>query len=148
MTMPLAAAGSMEWVCAPSRGSDAVGRLAVVELAVPGIVGKGVDVGDGLAVKDHADELGGAPAGQLAFRRVGVAALAAVHHEALDLVGDVGGHVGDDGAGAAYGNAVPHQRCGLPPLVRANQVQATQLVVAAPPPPIAQGIEPFQYLAL
>ena len=145
VTMPSNAA-SMEWVWAPSREVIRLGGLAVVQLALPGVVGRGVDVGDGLPVKDHADVFSGAPAGKTAFRRIGVPALAAVHHVPLHLVSNIGGRFGDDWAGAAYGNAVLNQSCGLLSLGRRDQVQAALLVVVSPAAPVAEAVEPLQDL--
>ena len=124
-------------------GGNLVGGNAVVELSLPGVVGKGVDVGDGLAVKHHADELGGAPAHQPPLRWVGVPPFPAVHHVTLDLKADIGRDVGDDGTGTANRHAVVDQSGCLLSLVWGNQVQASKLVILAPTAPIGKGGHPI-----
>ena len=127
------------------RGNQ-VGRLAVVQLPLPGVVGQGVDVGDGLAVEDHSDIFGGSPSGQRALRGIGVPALPAVHHVALHLKGCVGRHFRQNRPGAAYRDPVLHQTGGLLGLGRRNQVEAAPLVIVAPSSPIAQRAHPTQHL--
>ncbi len=99
-------------------------------------MGHSVYVGNGLAVEDYADELGGPATGVTAFRRVGVAAFAAVHHKPLHLVGNIGGHLGSDGPGAANRRAVGDQPGRPLPLLRADEVQAAKLVIRPPAAPV------------
>ena len=80
-----------------------------------------------LAVEHHADEFTGPAPGVAPFRRVGVAALAAIHHEALHLVGNIGSHLGGDGPGAANGYAVGHQSHRSFALLGADKVEAAKL---------------------
>ena len=129
-------------------GSDHTGRRPVVHQAVPRVMGHGVNVSDGLAVKDHSDELTRAASGVPAFRRVGVASLAAVDHEPLYLVGDVSRHLCRDGSSTAHGYAVGYQSNRPFTLLRPDEVEAAKLVVSAPPAPVFQGFQPFQYLRL
>ena len=100
------------------------------------------------AVEDHADELGGAAPGVAPFQGIGVAALTAVHHEPLHLVGDVRRHFGGDGASAAHGLPRLHQGGGLGPLGRGDQVQRAQLVLLAPATPVVLIPIPRQHLGL
>ena len=85
-------------------------------------MGQGVDVGDGLPMEHHADELGGAAAGVATLQRIGIASLAAVDHKPLHLVGDVGRDIRGDRAGAADRFAGLNQSSGLGPLGRRNEV--------------------------
>src|SRR5499427_1125706 len=62
-----------------ARG-DQVGRAAIVELALPEVVRRGVDVGDRIAVEDHADELGGPATLEDALVAVVVSSFAGVDH--------------------------------------------------------------------
>ena len=130
----------------PFPGGDAAGRYAVVHQPVPRIMGHRVNVGDGLAVEYHADELTRPAPGVAPFRRVGIAAFAAVHHEPLHLVGNVGSHLGSNWAGATDGHAFGHQPDGPLALLRADEVQATELVVRAPAAPVLQRVQPLEHL--
>ena len=71
---------------------------------------QGIDMGDGLPVKHHADKLGSSPTHATALRGIGVAPFAAIHHIALDLVGDVGRNLGGDGTRTAHRRPVVNQR--------------------------------------
>src|SRR5215475_10032434 len=62
---------------------------------------RGVDVGDGIAVEDHADELGGPATLEDALVAIVVATFAGVDHEAHTLHGGLRGDLGAPGAGAA-----------------------------------------------
>src|SRR5215467_13146860 len=90
-----------------ARG-DQVGRATVVELALPEVVWRGVDVGNRIAVEDHADELGGPATLEDALVAIMVASFAGVDHEAHALHGGLRGDLGAPGAGAGDGDAVLH----------------------------------------
>ena len=107
-----------------------------------------VNVGDAQAVEDHANELGRAPAGELAFHRIFVPAPAAVDHETLHLKRDIGVHVAADGAGTANWDAVLHQRCCLQAFLRGYQVQTAKLVIATLAPPVAERFHPAKHCCL
>jgi len=79
---------------------------------------QGIDMRNGLPMKDHANKLGGAAADTPTFRGVGVTSFTAIDHIALHLVGDVRGNLGRDGAGTTHRYAILYQGRGLFALCR------------------------------
>ena len=95
---------------------------AVVHSPLPRVVRQRVYVRDALPVKHHPDELRRAAPCALALRRVGIPALAAVHHKPLNLIANVGRYVGGNRPRAAHDFAILHKRRRLPPLGGRNQI--------------------------
>src|SRR5215831_21159642 len=107
---------------------------------------QGIDMRNGLPMKDHANKLSGAPADTPPFRGVGVPPFAAVDHIPLYLVRDVRGNFGRDGAGTAHRYTVLNQCCGLFALLWGNQIQAAVLIIFTPASPITQRRDPLDDL--
>src|SRR4029453_18193990 len=122
--------------------------LAVIHLALPGVMRQGIDVCNGLPVKHHANKLGSAPADTPPLRGIGVTPFAAIDHIALHLVGDVWSDLGGDGTGTAHRRAIANQRGSLLTFLCGNQIQAASLILLPPAPPITQGCDPLNDLLL
>ena len=130
-------------------GGDQLGGLAVVHLPVPEEVAEAVDVGDGVAVEDEADELEGA--GVAGARRAHavlvVEALAGGEHVALGRSeGMVGLGAGLDLPGAGDADALPHEGGGGAALLGGDQVEGPELVVVAPATPVGERVEVIEDL--
>src|SRR5258708_13626802 len=77
---------------------------------------------------------------------LGGLALATLEHEVARGHRAVYGRLPANGARAGNEDAFAHQRSGLEPLGRGDQVERPALVVGAPTAPVAQGLEPGQDL--
>src|SRR5262249_2632989 len=128
-----------------ARG-DEIRGAAVVELPLPEVVRGGVDVGDGVAMEDHADELGGPAALENALVAVVVAALAGADHEAHGLHGSLRGDLRAPGASAGDGDAVLHEARSGRALFRRDEIDGAELVVRAPASPVGQGTDVLAHL--
>src|SRR5437016_9189573 len=107
---------------------------------------QGIDMRNGLPVKDHTNKLSGAATDTPPFWGISVPPFAAIDHIPLHLVRDVRGDFGCDGAGAAHRYTVLNQCCRLFALLWGNQIQATVLIIFSPASPITQGCDPLDDL--
>ena len=108
------------------RGEAILERPAVVELAVPGHVTEGVDVGDGEAVVDEVEAVEHDVGALAVGRERGV-----VHDRRLRA----------DVARERDRAARPHERVRLRALGGGDQVRGAALVAVAPAPPVVQVLE-------
>ena len=125
-------------------GGYIVGGLAVVGFAVPEEVGQAVDVGDGDAVEDHPDVVGGDGGGAGGDFVAGGPAFAAFHH----IVDGRGGHIGGgfpvEGAGEGDAVALLDGGQGGAGFLRGDEVGGAQFVVVTPASPVGEAVEPAQ----
>ena len=118
-----------------------MGGSAIVHLPFPEEVSQAVDVGDGKAVEYHTEEVGGGLVDAGADLVAAAPALAALHHVMNGRRRDVGRGLEPHGAGATESSPFLNKTHSPLGLLRAEEIQRTQLVIFAPASPVGQGVE-------
>ena len=116
-------------------------RAAIVHFALPEEVREAVYVGDVIAVKRHAEEVGGGLARAIGYLIAGRPALAAFNHKMQRRRHMVGFGRPAHGARAGHGRALLHKADGLARFGGREQVESAKLIVVSPASPVAEGVE-------